>query len=122
MTSFNKEITVKEYDYLVSENSRISKSNAKVITQNAFDELTNFIDLSFDTDELDHKSIFWQRGASLQVRHYVGIVQTSDGTLIEILPKITDANDESNIRKNLLKMLREVGELPYKICLFWKFL
>ena len=108
----NQFITIKEYDHLVYH------GQGNCICKDAFDELTLLINESPESDENDYGNIFWQRGEKLQVRHFVGVIQTQDGTQIEILPKITvtdDKNEENaELKKILLKMLREVGELPYK--------
>ncbi|WP_198266736.1 McrC family protein [sulfur-oxidizing endosymbiont of Gigantopelta aegis] len=50
---------------------------------------------------------------SLQVRNYVGLLQTPDGTCIEILPKISEGKEDRNDSiKLLFKMLQKVHELP----------
>ena len=50
---------------------------------------------------------------SLQVRNYVGLLQTPNGTCIEILPKINQSNDSRDESITLLlKMLQRVYELP----------
>lgn len=106
----NKHITVTEYDDLFC-----GGGHEKSISQSAFDELTDLIEKSPDSDDIDHGSIFWQRGKSLKVRHFVGIIQTSDGTQIEILPKIARLNhDHVKVRAIVLSMLREVHDLPNK--------
>ena len=106
-------ITIKEYDYLVCE-SAASHAQGKRISRKAFDELSDLINESPDQENNDHSTIFWQRGQRLQVRHYVGIIQTSDDTKIEILPKISDGFEYDSLRQIFMRMLREVGEIPYK--------
>lgn len=106
-------ITVKEYDYLVCERAA-SHAQGKRISQKAFDELSDLINESPDQEDNDHSTIFWQRGQRLQVRHYAGIIQTSDDTQIEILPKISDSFEYDTLRQIFMRMLREVGEIPYK--------
>ncbi len=50
---------------------------------------------------------------SLQVKNYVGLLQTPDGTRIEILPKISHGKeDRVDSIKLLFKMLQKVHELP----------
>jgi 5-methylcytosine-specific restriction enzyme subunit McrC len=116
MMNPEKHIIVKEYDYLVCGNQ-----GKNSISPQAFDELTTLIEETPDNDDVDHGSIFWQRGKRLQIRHYIGVIQTSDGTQIEILPKIAkqhgaELSEENilNLRGMVLKMLREVSDLPYK--------
>ena len=46
-------------------------------------------------------------GRIIKIRNYTGVIQTSDGTTIEILPKIYRAeDDEATTRKNFIKMLK----------------
>lgn len=106
-------VTITEYDYLKSAtNPDHSKGEISFL---AFDELATKIEASPDDDDLDHGSIFWQRGQQLQARHYVGVIQTSDGTQIEILPKIARHGIDHSISRGIfLKMLREVGDIPNK--------
>jgi len=108
-----KLITVKEYGYLKSSSAKQSLVGEK-ISPLAFAELADLIAETPDNDDVEHGSIFWQRGQRLQVRHYVGMVQTSDGTQIEILPKISDSFTSEILRNIVFKMLREVGRIPYK--------
>lgn len=104
----HQHIVIKEYDYLVH------SGQDNCISKDSFNELTQLINDSESDDENDHGSIFWQRGEKLQARHFVGVIQTQDGTQIEILPKIADDYDDKTLKDILIKMLREVGELPYK--------
>jgi 5-methylcytosine-specific restriction enzyme subunit McrC len=105
-------ISIKEYDHLVY------RGQGNCISKDAFDELTQLINESPEQDDNDYGNIFWQRGEKLQARHFVGVIQTQDGTQIEILPKITVSIDKSGenaaLKEIFLKMLREVGKLPYK--------
>ncbi len=49
----------------------------------------------------------------LRFKNYTGILQTSDGTQFEILPKITKNDTVFTARQSLLKMLRSVTDLPF---------
>lgn len=54
---------------------------------------------------------------TLGVCNYVGIIQTSQGTSIEILPKTGEASSQAELvheRALLIKMLRAVLELPFR--------
>lgn len=57
-------------------------------------------------------------GKVLQAQNYVGIIQTKDGTTIEILPKIANLNEDNReIEKSkniLIKMLKTLKESPFK--------
>lgn len=50
-------------------------------------------------------------GQSLQVRNFVGVLETPCGTVIEILPKIADTDNPEADRALLLKMLNVVYKL-----------
>jgi 5-methylcytosine-specific restriction enzyme subunit McrC len=110
----SKLIRIKEFDYLFCEGANKLLAEANVISKKAFDELTQLIHDAPEQDGNDHSTIFWQRGKKLQARSYVGIVQTSDGTQIEILPKIANSYSREELQHIFLKMLRVVGEVPFK--------
>lgn len=52
-------------------------------------------------------------GKVLQAQNYVGVIQTKDGTTIEILPKIQNV-DEKESKKILIKMLKTLKKSPFK--------
>jgi 5-methylcytosine-specific restriction enzyme subunit McrC len=57
---------------------------------------------------------FLQKGKEcLRFKNYTGILQTSDGTQFEILPKISKNDTVFTARQCLLKMLRSVTDLPF---------
>jgi 5-methylcytosine-specific restriction enzyme subunit McrC len=57
---------------------------------------------------------FVQKGKEcLRVKNYVGILQTSNGTQFEILPKLSKNNSLFAARQSLLKMLRSVSDIPF---------
>ncbi|MCP1381398.1 McrC family protein [Runella salmonicolor] len=57
---------------------------------------------------------FLQKGKEcLRFKNYTGILQTSDGTQFEILPKISKNDTVFTARQSLLKMLRSVTDLPF---------
>lgn len=84
----------------------------------AFDSLRNFI----DTKSGEH--IFRtgrRKGADfMQAQQYVGIVETPDGTVLEILPKIYFGNEDINnesikqVRGAFLRMLRSLRHTPFR--------
>lgn len=73
-------------------------------------------------------TLFWQKGReTLRVRNYVGLLETTDGTQLEVLPKInlsatpkqeTPADPDSilvkSARKALLTMLRSLRNSPFR--------
>ncbi|QNM91197.1 McrC family protein [Aliarcobacter cryaerophilus] len=52
-------------------------------------------------------------GKVLQAQNYVGVIQTKDGTTIEILPKIKNATTEKS-KDILIKMLKTLKNSPFK--------
>lgn len=52
-------------------------------------------------------------GKVLQAQNYVGVIQTKDGTTIEILPKIQNV-DENKSKEILIKMLKTLKKSPFK--------
>ncbi len=50
---------------------------------------------------------------TIKVHNYVGVLETQDGTSIEILPKILGCDTLVNIRKMLLKMLACLTDMPF---------
>lgn len=110
----SKVIRIKEFDYLFCESAKKPLADENVISQQAFEELTQLIHDAPEQEGNDHSTIFWQRGQKLQARSYVGIIQTRDGTQIEILPKIAESYSQDELQRIFLKMLRVVGEVPFK--------
>ena len=82
------------------------------INAKAWDELSQFA----DSDKKDNRFLRFHNKSILKVQNFVGVITTSDGTQIEILPKIEDkVSDESanKSREILAKMLRTVNTLPF---------
>lgn len=52
-------------------------------------------------------------GETLQAQNYVGVIQTKDGTTIEILPKIQNLDSDES-KKILIKMLKTLKKSPFK--------
>ena len=83
-----------------------------VVPQNTFDAIEKFY---YDNSAV--QSYFGptkkQGKKALVAQNYVGVIQTKDGTTIEILPKITNVDiDES--KKILVKMLKTLKKSPFK--------
>ena len=83
-----------------------------VVPQNTFDAIEKFY---YDNSEV--QSYFLpakKRGQkALTAQNYVGVIQTKDGTTIEILPKITNVGvyESKNI---LVKMLKTLKKSPFE--------
>ena len=67
----------------------------------------------FAYEEENHRYLDLARGGrELRAKHYVGVIETRSGTVVEVLPKITD--DVAETRIVLLKMLRRLRHSPFK--------
>jgi 5-methylcytosine-specific restriction enzyme subunit McrC len=92
------------------------------LSEHAFDQLEQFIlsnrDANSSTEPLELMGLSARSGVGkvITAKNYVGVMTTSDGTEIEILPKLTLARDNSDqaVRKVFLTMLRTVQEAPFK--------
>lgn len=113
----HKYLKLIEYSYLFVGDS--DSDGDRAITTKQFEELENFV-LKNETCQylkIAHKK---GRGKVLQAQNFVGVIQTKDGTIIEILPKIADLHGDANegkeekAKKILLKMLRTLKDSPFK--------
>ena len=106
------QIVLTEYDYIF-EGSKDEGGN-RAIDKKSFEELESFVLKNLDVvsflkigQDKNHKFI--------KAQNYVGVIQTRSGTTIEILPKISDADENiENSRKTLLKMLKTLKKSPFK--------
>ncbi len=104
-----QQITLREYDFLHAKKER--KGN--YISSKNFEAIENFI-LS-NEQAIPYLKITTKKGYGkvLQAQNYVGVIQTKDGTTIEILPKIQEVSvEESKII--LIKMLKTLKKSPFK--------
>ncbi|WP_197703133.1 McrC family protein [Aneurinibacillus soli] len=72
-----------------------------------------------DTDALELMTVSSKRGIGkiISAKNYVGLITMSDGTAIEILPKLYTKDKESSeveIKRVFLDMLKFLKEIPYK--------
>ncbi len=105
----SKQITIKEYEFLQTKDEIYEH----YINTKSFTELENFVlqnEESATYLKLTTKKGF---GKVLQAQNYVGIIQTKDGTTIEILPKIKNVNTQES-KQILIKMLKTLKKSPFK--------
>lgn len=102
-------LTLLEYQYLQTKYN--TKKN--YISCENFESIENFI-LS-NEQAIPYLKITTKKGYGkiLVAQNYVGVIQTKDGTTIEILPKITDV-DEKKSKEILVKMLKTLKKSPFK--------
>ena len=104
-----KEFILKEFEYLQYKDN--TKDN--FIKKEIFDSLEKFVLENEKTAQylkITTKNGF---GKVLQAQNYVGVIQTKDGTTIEILPKIKNATTEKS-KDILIKMLKTLKNSPFK--------
>ena len=123
-----KSVCIREFGFLVSEAHGFSVSaengllatNVVVLPNKAYESLMT-LQYSESTRDADIqpflKPATYRRKPALQVRNYVGVLQTACGTQIEVLPKLYDStskDSEGHSRELLLKMLRTLRDSPFK--------
>jgi 5-methylcytosine-specific restriction enzyme subunit McrC len=91
----------------------IDLQNNLVVSKKVFDEIKQFI-LKNTEQALFLKPLYKNGlGEILQAQNYVGVIQTKDGTTIEILPKIQNV-DENKSKDILINMLKTLKKSPFK--------
>ena len=105
----NKLIEIKEFDFLVCNKDVAKVDGYTYLDQDTFAELENLI-LTYNegnkADAKDFIDISTRRnvGKVICAKNYVGLIQTKNGSMIQILPKI-DFCDDIDTKKIFLKML-----------------
>lgn len=102
-------MTIKEYEFLQYRDA--TKEN--FVKEDTFNDLEKFV---LDNDETaQYLKITTKKGYGkvLQAQNYVGVIQTKDGTTIEILPKIQKVDDIES-KKILIRMLKTLKRSPFK--------
>lgn len=114
-----KTITAYEYCTLYREGDKHNENDVE-LKAGTFDRLWKYI-LSLNNSDAESVMTPARRWGCNCIRtgKYVGTIQTSDGSTIEILPKIYDKKggrkyDATQCRKILLKMLRHFGDANAK--------
>jgi len=104
-----KQITLKEYEFLHTKKEHVTN----YISPKNFEAIENFILSNEQT--IPYLKIMTKKGYGkvLQAQNYVGVIQTKDGTTIEILPKIQEISIEES-KKILIKMLKTLKKSPFK--------
>jgi 5-methylcytosine-specific restriction enzyme subunit McrC len=98
-----------------------------VVPKKVFDEIKQFV-LKNNEQTIFLKPAYKSgMGEVLQAQNYVGVIQTKDGTTIEILPKISNLKDDVKTNENpkpktkedkskeiLFRMLKTLKKSPFK--------
>jgi 5-methylcytosine-specific restriction enzyme subunit McrC len=94
--------------------------NSVYLKQKSFNCLRNFISENLDGDiEVDCAFSVHRKKAKdyIRVKNYVGVIETSDQTVVEILPKIhleNSTDEKKTTREIFLRMLRHLRNSPFK--------
>jgi len=92
---------------------KLDSSKNLAVPKKVFDELKQFVLKNSEQTQFLKPSYKIGLGETLQAQNYVGIIQTKDGTTIEILPKIQNI-DSSEAKKILINMLKTLKKSPFK--------
>jgi len=113
----NRLIQLREYDCIyIQEKVAGRQEERQSISLADFENLKNFI----LENEKVNKTLFLKITTKnnqevLQAQNYVGIIQLKSGITIEILPKITNLeNNIDDTKKILIKMLKTLKNSPFK--------
>ncbi len=92
--------------------------NYKYLPERVFDKLEEFVlensEKGSDATDLMSVSVRKNIGRVITAKNYVGVIALNDGNVIEILPKICGEDNEGEVKKLLIKMLRTVQSSPFK--------
>lgn len=102
-------MVLKEFEFLQYKDEK--KENH--IKEDSFNSIEKFVLENEQTAQYLKITIKKGFGKVLQAQNYVGLIQTKDGTTIEILPKIRNIDDEKS-KEILLKMLKTLKNSPFK--------
>lgn len=101
---------IKEYDFLQYKD----ELKPHYITPQNFEAIEKFVLDNEPTAEYLKLTTKKGFGKILQAQNFVGVIQTKDGTTIEILPKIFQNDDPKQAKEILFKMLRTLRNSPFR--------
>ena len=104
-----KQIVLKEFEFLQYKKEEEQNS---YIEKTTFEAIEKFV-LENETEQYLKITTKKGFGKVLQAQNYVGVIQTKDGTTIEILPKIKELENEK-LKEILIKMLKTLRNSPFK--------
>ena len=101
-------ITLKEYEFLQTK----YPEHKNYVDEKIFEALESFV---LKEERAEYLKLTSKKGFGkvLQAQNYVGLIQTKDGTTIEIIPKIQNISEEES-KKILIKMLKTLKNSPFK--------
>lgn len=112
---------IKEFGTITIGSSNKSFNSSELeIDSVSFQSLTNFIEENQNQDDIDKAfSIYQKKGKRfIKVKNYVGVIETKQGVVIEILPKTFigkngEEADKDDSKKLLLTMLKTLKNSPF---------
>lgn len=121
----NKQILLTEYSYVFI--GEKDEGKHKAVGKRTFEELESFV-LKNSSDTVQFLKLGQNKYHKfIQAQNYVGVIQTKDGTTIEILPKISQLKDDEKTQENpkpktkedkakeiLIRMLKTLKKSPFK--------
>ncbi|MBP7663049.1 MAG: McrC family protein [Shewanella sp.] len=102
--------TIREYDTISCEGSPPHITNNECVSKTCFEWLKNSI-----YTEGKNSPLKWVGHNTFKVRNYVGILQSPCGTVIEILPKALEKQQDAETQAKLRKKLIEMICISYRI-------
>ena len=117
MRSCNKTYTITEYGGFTR---GVALYGYQGLPERTFDALEAFIlanNTGAETEAVELLSLSARRGVGriITARNYVGLITMTDGTVIEILPKIAGANlSEGETKQIFLEMLKTLKDVSFK--------
>jgi len=100
---------IKEFEYLQYK----EEAKPHYIEETTFEALERFVLENEETAQYLKVTMKKGYGKVLQAQNYVGVIQTKDGTTIEILPKISNLEDDK-AKEILIRMLKTLKKSPFK--------
>lgn len=120
----SKILEVREFDRIISNSVYKDDSRYKYLRKKQFDKLIDFIREMAGSEDNDDVLKFMSTtyirniGDVITIRNYVGLIQMDNGFQIEVLPKISFAEendfDNRETKQIFLKMLRSMKDFPSK--------
>ncbi len=107
---------LKEFSHIHCNKDAKDRQDGNVYVEKSdFDAIKKFVLKNSDKTYILKPSYKKGLGETLQARNYVGVLQMKNGKNIEILPKIANENNEKELRKILIKMIKTLKSSHFKI-------
>ena len=118
----NKHFVLKEHGFLgISGSSSTTEiDNHLLLPKSTFEQIEQFVLENSETTDgvavVDFLKPGFKKniGKILKTQNYVGLIETRNKTIIEILPKIFKVEDEKETRAIFLRMLKTLKNTPFK--------